>query len=246
MRASLPSRRPHMTVRRSSRRQRLTVERDQPLLSTAPGHLAFVEARHQSAKLQGRKRMSSCWRRMSSSRPCRRRWSPAARRYRSRWRRLPWRGSCIVEVPIFLEADPAEGLAEASIFFSNSPSMASGVTSRPDDAGARSRSRPRSGDRRSTSSPGHGSWPRRPVTIAVGQHWAVACDALDQRVAGLVRLQRGGCRNRQHGDVHRLERLGSSMRFICPLVGVRKLILRRAGNEIDFSATVPLSIKFAD
>ncbi len=43
---------------------------------------------------------------------------------------------------------------------------------------------------------------------AVDQDMAVARDALDQRVARLVGLQRARVGNRQHGDVHRLEGLG--------------------------------------
>src|SRR5262249_42800709 len=42
---------------------------------------------------------------------------------------------------------------------------------------------------------------------AVDQHVAVALDAFDQRVAGLVGFQRASVGYGQHGDVHRLERL---------------------------------------
>src|SRR3984893_8648091 len=43
---------------------------------------------------------------------------------------------------------------------------------------------------------------------AVGQHMAVAGDALDQGVARLFGVERAGVGNRQHGDVHGLEGLG--------------------------------------
>ena len=115
----------------------------------------------------------------------------------------------MVEVPIFWKLIQRKVSPKPSICFSNRPSSASGVTSRP-------------------------VTPVPPVVIttsmlgivdpllhlgadlvdvvgddgAVDQHMAVARDALDQRVARLVGLERAGVGNRQHGDVHRLEGLG--------------------------------------
>ena len=138
--------------------------------------------------------------------PGRRRASPAGRKCKSHRRRRPWRATGWPRCRFWGSSPPGTAPKSASIFFSNSGSIASGVTSRPvkpvppvvmitSIAGSAIHCLTRRADRLDIVR----------HDAALGDHVAGGNDALHQDRARLVVLEIAGVGHGQHRDLERHE-----------------------------------------